>query len=170
MIEKDFFKKPAPSLAPCLLGCYLCRRLESGEVLRFMITETEAYFGESDTACHAHRGMTPRNALLYGECGVAYVYLCYGIHSLMNVISGETGHPEGVLIRGVEGFSGPGKLTKRMGIDRSCNGLALTKENGLWLERGDREVIYETAARVGIDYADERDRILPWRFIMKGYK
>ena len=169
-IKKDFFCRPAPELAPLLLGKYLCRRLENGEVLRLMITETEAYYGEEDSACHAHRGKTPRNALLYGECGVAYVYLCYGIHSLMNVISGEEGHPEGVLLRGVQGFSGPGKLTKYMKIDRAFNGVALSEENGLWIEDSGKEAEYETAARVGIDYADECDRARPWRFIFKGYK
>ena len=78
------FSADAVALAPRLLGKFLCRRLEDGTVLRRRITETEAYFGEEDTACHAHRGRMPRRDVLYEPGGCAYVYLCYGMHDLLN--------------------------------------------------------------------------------------
>lgn len=161
------FNLPAPELAPALLGKLLCRRLPDGEILRYRITETEAYFGEEDTACHAHRGRTARTETLYRQGGVAYVYLCYGIHSLINVVSGSEGHPEAVLLRGVEGYCGPGKLTKALGITREQNGVPFSQNGVLWIEDDGVEVSYTTSARVGIDYADEPDRNRKWRFIVK---
>ena len=111
VLSKETYCLPATELAPLLLGKVLC--IKQGDVVkRARITETEAYFGEEDTACHAHKGKTKRTEVLYEDGGLAYVYLCYGIHALMNVISGVKDHPEGVLIRGIEGYNGPGKLTK----------------------------------------------------------
>lgn len=159
------FNTPAPELAPILLGKLLCRQLDNGETVRVRITETEAYFGEEDTACHAHHGRTKRTETMYKPGGVAYVYLCYGIHSLLNVVSGTVDHPEAVLIRGVEGADGPGKLTKMLEITRDQNGILLCPENKLWLEDDGVSVSYITAKRVGIDYADEQDRNRKWRFI-----
>lgn len=100
----------AVEMAKALLGAVLCRRLDDGTVLRARIVETEAYFGEEDTACHAHRGRTPRTDVMYAPGGVAYVYLCYGMHAMLNVVTGPVGHPEAVLVRGVEGAVGPGRL------------------------------------------------------------
>lgn len=157
--------QPADLLAPELIGRLLCRRTGSG-ILRYRITETECYFGEEDTACHASRGKTERTKLLYGKGGTAYVYLCYGIHSLFNVVSGREGHPEAVLIRGVEGYNGPGKLTRAMEIDRSLNEEDLTTSKRLWLEDDGYRPRYITAKRVGIDYATEEYREILWRFII----
>ena len=164
---EELYKLKAPELAPKLLGCYLCRKMKDGGVLRLKITETEAYFGEEDTACHAHKGKTPRTEVMYRDGGCAYVYLCYGIHSLLNIVCGVEGHPEAVLIRGVDGANGPGKLTKLMDITREQNGIILSEENGLWIEDGGKAVAYTTAPRVGIDYADPLDRDRKWRFIIK---
>ena len=119
------FSADALALAPRLLGKFLCRRLADGTVLRRRITETEAYFGEEDTACHAHKGRTPRTDVLYAAGGCAYVYLCYGMHELFNVVTGPEGHPEAVLIRGVEGAKGPGRLTKLLHITRAFNRMNL---------------------------------------------
>ena len=91
----------ATELAPWLIGKILCREID-GAVVRVRITETECYFGENDTACHAHKGRTERTDIMYREGGRAYVYLCYGIHSLLNITTGKEGHPEAVLIRGVD--------------------------------------------------------------------
>ncbi len=155
----------ADSLAPKLLGKLLCRATPEG-ILRLRITETECYLGESDSACHAHRGKTPRNAMLYEAGGRAYVYLCYGIHNLLNVVSGEQGFPQAVLIRGVDGYPGPGRLTRAMGIDRGLNGADLCDPAGqLWLEDDGCTPAYICAPRVGIDYADPADRARLWRFI-----
>ncbi len=164
-LTQEIYDKNAVELAPYLLGQYLCRKTEEG-ILRYRITETEAYYTEADTACHAHRGRTPRTELLYHRGGCSYVYLCYGIHSLMNVICGEEGVPQGVLIRGIDGFSGPGRVTKAMGIDRSLNGVDLLSGDVLWIEEGEHPD-YVTAPRVGIDYATEEYRNIPWRFIAR---
>ncbi|MBQ7355388.1 MAG: DNA-3-methyladenine glycosylase, partial [Clostridia bacterium] len=95
-IDSSLFNLSADLLAPLLIGKLLCRRTNSG-ILRHRITETECYLGEDDSACHAHRGKTLRNAPLYMSGGHSYVYLCYGIHNLLNVVSGPKDHPEAVL-------------------------------------------------------------------------
>lgn len=164
-LQSAFYRQGAETLAPALLGKFLCRRL-GGKLLRYRITETEAYCGEHDTACHAHRGKTPRNSVMYETGGTAYIYLCYGIHNLLNVVAGGINEPEAALIRGVEGFTGPGRLTKAMGIDRSLNGADLTTCGELWLEDGER-LPYTAAPRVGIDYASDADKARLWRFIAK---
>ncbi len=161
----EFYNKPALELAPLLLGKILCRR-HGGEIIRLAITETEAYCGEADTACHAHKGKTPRNRLMYERGGTAYVYLCYGIHHLFNIIASVEGDPQGVLIRGVEGVTGPGRVTKLMKINMSLNGADMTASEEIWLEDAP-PVEYTTAPRVGINYADEKDRNAPWRFTKK---
>ena len=169
-VEKNFFLRSATELAPSMVGLLLCRRFEDGTVVKARITETECYFGEEDTACHAHKGRTPRTDVMYLEGGRAYVYLCYGIHELLNVTTGTDGHPEAVLIRGVEGASGPGRVTKLLKIDRSFNRLQLTEENGLWLEDDGFFANTVSDKRVGIAYANEKDREKPWRFIMADIK
>ena len=163
-LPASWFARPATELAPALLGKILCRATENG-VLRARITETECYYGEEDTACHAHRGRTPRTDIMYAQGGNAYVYLCYGMHSLLNVTTGPEGHPEAVLIRGVEGIVGPGRVTKHMQIDRSLNRLPLTEENGLWIEDDGYLPKIATDVRVGIAYADLSDQEKQWRFL-----
>ncbi|MBE6690098.1 MAG: DNA-3-methyladenine glycosylase [Ruminococcaceae bacterium] len=161
------FARPATELASWLLGKWLCRRLPDGSVLRRRITETECYFGEEDTACHAHKGRTPRTDALYQQGGITYVYLCYGIHSLLNLVTGMEGHPEAVLIRGVEGYAGPGRVTKGMGITCADNRLPLTEEGGIWVEDdGTPPPAYTALPRVGIDYAKKEDRERPWRYLV----
>lgn len=166
-LNPDYFKLPATELAPLLLGKLLCVS-KDGVVSVIRITETEAYFGEEDTACHAHKGRTPRTEILYSAGGRVYVYLCYGIHSLMNIISGEEGHPEGVLIRGVEGYNGPGKLTKHLGIDRTFNNMNVIDSDVIWIsDDGYVPKKILTSARIGIDYASEEFRYKPWRFYIE---
>lgn len=163
-LNTSLFLLPATELAPMLIGKLLCRQTDHG-ILRYRIIETECYFGEEDTACHAHRGKTSRTAPLYLHGGYSYVYLCYGIHNLLNIVSGSEGHPEAVLIRGVENFNGPGKLTKAMSIDRTLNAIDLTTSDELWIEDDGITMPYRTARRVGIDYADPIDIERPWRFL-----
>lgn len=162
-LTREFFSQTATVLAPSLIGKLLCRHLSSGEVLRAAITETEAYYGTDDTACHAHKGKTERNKIMWEKGGTAYVYLCYGIHNLFNIICGEAGFPEGVLIRGVVGFDGPGKLTKFLQITKTLNYADLTVSDDLWLEDGE-QFPFEIYKRIGIDYADEKDRNKLWRW------
>ena len=113
-LKKADYAADAVTMAKMLLGKWLCRRLDGGTVLKARIVETEAYCGEGDTACHAHCGKTERNAPMYEAGGIAYVYLCYGMHNLLNVVTGVKGYSEAVLIRGVEG---------RIGIALAVNGL-----------------------------------------------
>ncbi len=168
LVDPHIFQMSALELAPYLLGKLLCVADDINGVVKSRITETEAYFGEEDTACHAHRGKTPRTEVLYDKGGIAYVYLCYGIHSLMNVISGPEGHPEGVLLRGVEGHDGPGKLTKFLGIDRTFNRESLITSNRIWIEDDGfvPDKIY-TSPRIGINYATKEYIDKPWRFFLK---
>ncbi len=167
ILEKDYFLKPATVLATDLLGKFICRRTDEG-VVRAKITETECYFGEDDTACHAHKGKTARTATLYEAGGITYVYLCYGIHSLLNIVTGSEGHPEAVLIRGVEDAVGPGRVTKFLQITVNDNALPLCETSGIWLEDdGAMKPEYQCLPRVGIDYASAEDRERKWRFLVK---
>lgn len=167
ILDKDYYERPATILAPDLIGKYLCRRTNEG-IIRARIVETECYFGEEDTACHAHKGKTERTKVMYEAGGITYVYLCYGIHSLLNIVTGPKDHPEAVLIRGVEGAVGPGRATKYMQITTADNALPLCEDSGIWIENSDekRPKIIRTA-RIGIDYASKRDRERKWRFVAK---
>lgn len=149
-------------LARWLIGKYLVGRGRG-----WLITDVEAYDGENDLACHARVGRTPRTAVMYEPGGVWYVYLCYGIHELLNLVVGPAGRPAAILIRGVEGISGPGRVTKALGVGRSLNGAAADSSSGLWIEdRGVRVPRGQIVAgpRVGVDYAGPVWAAKPWRF------
>ena len=161
------YRKDAVTLAQKLLGKLLCRKI-GRKIIKLRITETEAYYGEEDTACHAHKGKTQRTGIMYEDGGRAYIYLCYGVHWLLNVVSGKKDFPEAVLIRGVETFCGPGKLTKPLQIDKSLNGENLAESDRLWIEDDGRRPSFKTAKRIGIDYASEPDKNRLWRFISHG--
>jgi DNA-3-methyladenine glycosylase len=165
-LKRKFYTEDALIVAPLLLGKLLVRRID-GKIIKYRITETEAYCGEEDTACHASKGKTKRTSVLYKVGGHAYIYLCYGMYYLFNVVTGKINHPEAVLIRGVEGFNGPGKLTKAMQIGKELNEVDLTISNDIWIEDDGREFDYITTKRVGIDYATEPYRSIEWRFIIK---
>jgi DNA-3-methyladenine glycosylase len=168
-----------------LIGKVLVTELD-GIVTAGMIIETEAYCGINDKACHANNGKrTPRNEIMYHEGGHAYVYLCYGIHHLFNVVTNESGKADAVLIRGIfpldgieamlqrrkltrerKGFAqGPGAMSQAMGIYTKLNGQLLTDDT-IWIEdRGidiPKELIV-ASTRIGVDYAGE-DALRPWRF------
>ena len=132
-LGEDFFHRDALEVAPDLVGKILVSRI-NGEEIRVRITETEAYCGEEDTACHAHKGRTKRTEVLYGKSGVIYVYLCYGMHWLMNVITGEVDQPQGVLFRAGEGFNGPAKLTKALGVTGELNLKSFVEGEEIWIE------------------------------------
>jgi len=164
VLDQAYFSGSAVTLAQDLVGKLLCRKLEE-KTVRVRILETECYYGEEDTACHAHRGKTPRTEIMYRSGGRAYVYLCYGIHHLLNLTTGPEGHPQAVLIRGVEGAIGPGRVTRLLEIDRSLNTCLLSPESGLWIEDDGVRLETKTLPRVGIGYASVEDQQRLWRFI-----
>jgi DNA-3-methyladenine glycosylase len=168
VIEAKLFQsKNTVALARGLLGRVLAATGADGVVLRARICEVEAYHGEDDLACHASKGRTARTDVMYAAGGVWYVYLCYGVHEMLNLVTGPEGQPSAVLIRGVEGVSGPGRLTRKLGIDRRFNTLAASPSTGLWIEddgfRLKRGAILE-GPRVGVDYAGPIWAAKPWRF------
>ena len=164
-LNEDFFHRDCLDVAPDLVGKILVRKTPDGE-LRVRITETEAYRGEEDKACHASKGRTPRTELLYGKSGIIYIYLIYGMHWLMNVVTGEDGIAQGVLFRCGEGYNGPAKLTKHLLISKDFNGQSIVGNAEIWIEDDGFKSDIKTAPRVGIDYADDEWRLKNWRFIM----
>ncbi len=167
VLTKEFFSRDVLSVAPELVGKNIVRILDGGEKIKLRITETECYRGEEDTACHASKGRTPRTEILYGEPGVIYVYLCYGIHFLMNIVTGEKGFPQGVLLRACEGFEGPARLTKKLAVDKSFNGMNIYNHPELWIEDDGFTPNIITMPRIGISYATPEFRDIKWRFVMK---
>lgn len=158
-LGKKFYTRNVLDVAPDLLGRVLCRRLPSGIVLRGRIVEVEAYDGLVDRASHAFRGRTPRNAPMFEDGGIAYVYFVYGMHHCVNVVTGVAGEPSAVLLRAAESpngqsASGPGRLTRAFSIDRASTGASLLGPD-LWLEAGEpvetRSI--RRTARIGVDYA-----------------
>lgn len=173
------------SLAKDLIGKYLFTKID-GQLCGGIITETEAYKGTEDRACHAFGGRrTPRNEMMYAQGGVAYVYMCYGIHPLLNVVTNQKDTPDAVLIRAIyathgeelmlrrtgkpqmkpQVTDGPGKVTKALGITMSDNGEPLQNQR-IWIE--DRGVDVSkieilNTARIGVEYAGE-DALLLYRF------
>ncbi len=166
-LTSDFYLQDALIVGPKLVGKFLVRKFKNGKILKYQITEVEVYRGEEDTACHARFGKTKRSEILYKEGGLAYVYLCYGIHHLFNIVTSKKNDPQAVLIRAVEGFEGPGKLTKVLKINMSFNGLNLTTSKKIWIESDEKDYKYITDKRVGIDYACNHYKNIHWRFILK---
>ncbi len=166
---ESFTSPDTISLARDLIGKVLVVAADDGSESRFPITETEAYDGPEDLACHASKGRTARTEVMFGPAGNWYVYLVYGMHEMLNLVTGPEDYPAAILIRGLEGVSGPGRLTKRLGIDRRFNALPATRQTGLYLENGpkipDAQVI--ATPRIGIDYAgpDWSQRL--YRFVVK---
>ena len=191
-LDKNFFlTQDVLKIAKNLLGKYLFVKMD-GVVCGGIITETEAYLGAIDKASHAYQNKrTTRTEVMFLEGGRTYVYLCYGIHSMLNFVCSEANHPNAILIRGfwpthgldeirkrvgnkkfnVKNFNGPGKLTRALGIGKQHNNL-LIEGDEIWLEDrdlnfSDKDIII--GSRVGIDYAEE-DALLPYRFLLKQKK
>ena len=161
-LSSDFFHRPCLEVAQALVG----KVLVCGDK-KLRISETEAYCGESDTACHAHKGRTKRTEVLYAEAGTVYVYLCYGIHWLLNIVTGEENEPEAVLIRACCEASGPGKLTKALGITGEFNRQHICRQEELYIEDDGFRCEVATDKRVGIGYASQEDQDRLWRFKIK---
>ncbi len=187
LLPRSFFARDSLAVARELVGALLVRRAPEGDVV-IRITETEAY-GEGDTASHVRMGRTPRNAPMWGEAGKAYVYFVYGMHHMLNLVTGAVGEGQAVLIRsaepvanlelvrarrgGREGptlLNGPGKIAQALALDLAFNHHDLTKRGALEARRGEPPAGLLVGPRVGVDYADPADRDAPWRFAAAGTK
>ena len=165
-LPRAFYQRDVLEVAPQLLGQHLVRIGPEGKRSSYVITETEAYRGEEDLACHASKGRTPRTEVMYGEGGHLYMYLIYGMYWMMNVVTGPAGTPQAVLFRGIREADGPGKLTRLLGIDRGFSGEDLVSSERFWIEESGARPEYTTAPRVGIDYAADPWKSKAWRFLM----
>jgi len=163
-LSEEFFIRDVLFVAPELIGKILVIRSENNTFNRYMITETEAYRGSEDKACHASKGRTLRNNVMFLEGGKIYVYLVYGMYWMLNIVTGEENNPQAALIRGIEGYNGPGKLTKALSIDRSFYGEDLTSSNRIWIEDAGLQPSVKTGPRIGISYAGEPWGKKPWRY------
>ena len=183
-LEEDFFTKPTLTLAELLLGKIFVHNAGNGRCYKGKIVETEAYLAEGDEACHAFRGMTKRNKIMYGPPGTLYVYFTYGCHNLMNIVTEPEGTAGAVLIRAMEPLdgladmkrnrdimrtvdlmNGPGKLTRAMDITLAHNGMSLSG-NTIFLEKGEKitkEAIC-SSKRIGITKGTD----LFWRRYVAG--
>lgn len=188
LLKQDFFRRSTTNVARELLGAKLVREF-NGIILSGMITETEAYLGANDSACHASKGKTSRNSVMFGPAGVAYVYFVYGMHFMLNIVTEPEGNPCAVLIRAINPLTGleqmealrgkkgrdlsngPAKLCQAMAVDRSLSGWNVTKGQLLWLESHKTVAAgtIKSGSRIGIDYAARKDREALLRFwIQKG--
>ena len=166
-LTTQYFKQDALVLAPDLLGKTIVRKFDDGTELRSKITETEAYRGEEDLACHASKGRTKRTEVMYHQGGEVYVYLIYGMYWMLNFVSGETNSPQAILIRGIENISGPGKVGKALKLDKSFYGENLGTSERIWVEHNLSAVTgIKTSKRIGIEYAGETWANKPWRFFI----
>lgn len=189
LLPREFYTRDnVVEIAKDLLGKYIYTYIENVLTVG-MIVETEAYCGRNDKACHAYQRRTTRTEIMYGQGGKAYVYLCYGIHHLFNIVTNVEGLADAVLIRAIEPkegidfmlarrnmatlafklSSGPGTLTQALGITTKYNGIDLVSSQDIWIE--DKNIKIESTdilatPRVGIAYAQE-DALLPWRFCLK---
>jgi DNA-3-methyladenine glycosylase len=187
ILPRSFYNRPTLTVARELIGARLVRILD-GVQLVGLIVETEAYIGETDLACHAKAGLTPRTAPMYGPPGHAYVYFTYGHHWMLNAVTEREGFPAAVLIRAIQPVEGtevmlkrrqgrdtfgPGKLTQALGITKSENQVDLTEAgSGLWIEAGQfiSNKIVTKSPRVGLNNTPEPWLSKPWRFKVKDWR
>jgi DNA-3-methyladenine glycosylase len=158
-LASDWFHRDAATVAKELVGCALVHRRRAG-----MIVETEAYLGPDDAASHARFGPTARTSVMFGPGGVSYVYLCYGIHQMFNIVTGREGEGQAVLIRAVAPLvgtgddpsigRGPGKVTTALRLDRKHDRKDLAKGQ-LYVARYVTPPVLASGPRIGVDYAGE---------------
>jgi DNA-3-methyladenine glycosylase len=165
-LSSDFYIRDVLEVAPEVPGKNLVIRLSDGSLGRYKITEVEAYRGSEDIACHAFKGRTPRTEIMYHEGGRLYIYLIYGMYWMLNIVTGEKDIPQAILIRGVEEFPGPGKLTRSLGIDKTYYGEDLITSERIWVEDPGMNFSVKSGPRIGIDYAGEYWKSRPWRYYL----
>jgi DNA-3-methyladenine glycosylase len=187
ILPRKFYNRPTLTVARELIGARLVRILD-GVKLVGLITEAEAYIGETDLGCHAKAGRTPRTRIMYGESGHAYIYFTYGNHWMLNAVTEREGFPAAVLIRAIQPIEGvevmqerrqgrdtfgPGKICQALGIGKGENGADLTEAySGLWIEAGVKvsDSLVTKSPRVGLNNVPEPWKSKPWRFLVKGWK
>lgn len=162
---RDFYHQTPIDAARALVGAWLCRMMPDGRVVRARIAEVELYH-QCERGCHAFGGRcTPRNDAMFMDGGHTYVYLCYGLHNMLNIVLGDAGTGVAVLVRALEmdGCDGPGKLCRTLGITRADNKTDLCSGAHMWVEPRDFVPEILSGPRIGRDYAGD-DAALPWRF------
>lgn len=176
ILPLSFFRRDALVVAEELLGKFLVLE-KAGEKIRLMVTEVEVYDGAEDKANHASKGRTARTEVMFAAGGVWYVYLCYGMYFMLNIVTGKKDHPAAILIRGacpeqsrrVENFNGPGKVTRHLKIDKKFNGQPANQKTGLYFEdRGGKvePTQIKRLPRVGVAYAGPTWSKKKWRFML----
>lgn len=168
ILDESFFNTNAKILAQNLIGKWLVCKINNKEITG-QICETEAYLGVNDSACHSYKGkMTKRNQFMWEKAGTIYVYLCYGLHEMFNIVCSKKNDPQAVLIRGIVGCVGPGRLTKKFNISRLDNGQNVISEDcKIGIFDDGKKYSYIKDKRVGIDYANKKDINAKLRFILK---
>jgi len=187
ILKREFYQQPTLEVARSLLGKKLVRQHDQQKLMG-LIVETEAYIGENDTACHASKGKTQRTEIMFGRAGHAYVYFIYGMHYMLNIVTESEGKPAAVLIRAIQPINhidilklhrnidneklltnGPAKLCQAYNINKAFNDWDLCLGKELWIETMDESNNYQiqSSPRIGIDYAEEKDRNAHWRFTLK---
>jgi DNA-3-methyladenine glycosylase len=168
-LPASFFQRPTLEVCRDLLGKTLCRAV-NGEVIRLPLVELEAYDGPDDLASHASHGRTQRNSAMFEEGGIWYVYLCYGIHWMLNIVTGEKDYPGAILLRSAGDVDGPGKLTNALQVKAEFNGKPSGLKYGLWIEESGIAVPehqVQHKPRIGVGYAGPLWADKPYRFIWK---
>jgi len=165
-LEREFFTRDVLDVAPGLLSKMLVIKSINGNIRKYYISETEAYRGSDDKACHACRGRTPRTEIMYHEGGKLYVYFVYGMYWMLNIVTGTENNPQAVLIRSLENCTGPGRITRLLGIDKSFYGEDLVTSDRIWIEDSGITPVYKAGPRIGVDYAGEFWKNKPWRYYL----
>lgn len=163
----NFFTTDTITLAQNLIGKWIETKID-GKVVKAQIKETEAYLGVTDSACHTYKNKrTERVEPMYKIGGTIYIYLCYGMHYLFNIVSKNENEPEAVLIRAVSGANGPAKTTKLLNIDKTLNGQSIINNPKICIIDDGKKYNIIKKTRVGIDYALEKDKNALLRFVLK---
>ncbi len=165
-LDRDFYRQDVLHVAPALLGQHLVRIYPDGTRASYVISETEAYRGGEDLACHASKGKTPRTGVMFGDGGHLYMYLIYGMYWMLNVVTSEKDIAQAVLFRGIREVNGPGRLTRLLRVDKKYYGEDLVNSDRIWIEESGISPTYSTGPRVGVESAGVPWKDMPWRFLI----